>query len=219
MCYFALLVGRDDVSIHGHDVLRICEIFAKLCLTLTPDAADNCLASTLVSQANIFDPCLISSSEPLNEDVGISADNIRRISIDNLVFLWGFGGGMSARKLRSLLSGSHEVFSGEFDVRMADRNCAIVVFWSPGFAERFVEVMNSGGINCESLKDMIAEGVKAADYRTYKRVCQQGLWEADLADALDKALEGTTDLSEANSEEKLPHIYWNNDEFINLDDL
>ncbi|CAI9095207.1 OLC1v1031094C1 [Oldenlandia corymbosa var. corymbosa] len=210
--------GPSDIGGHGRSVLRICELFAKLSLTLSPDAADTA-PPTLMSEANIFNPHLSSPSDLLDEDVGISTKDTRRINISDLVFLWGFGEGMSARKLKNLLSSAHEAFSGEFDVRMADTNCAVVVFWNPGFAERFLEIMNSGGMNHEPLKDLISEGVRAASYRTYQRVCEQGLWEADLADALDKALEGTVDHVEANSEQEPLHVSWNSDELINLDDL
>lgn len=210
------------MGVHGHDVVRISELFAKLCLILknvseSPEADNVTSSPMLESYANILNPCFISSSDRSDEDVGISTENPKRISTRNLVFLWGFKCGMSARKLKSLLKDSHEVFSGEFDVRLADRNCAIIVFWTPGFAERFLEVMNSGGTTCESIKDMISEGLKASGYRTYIKVCQLGWWEADLADALDKALEEAVDLSEANSEE--PVIYLDNDELINLRDL
>ncbi|XP_027182611.1 poly(A)-specific ribonuclease PARN-like isoform X3 [Coffea eugenioides] len=217
-------IDGDEVRVHGRDVLRISELFAKLCLILrivpeSPEADYSTSSSTLECYANVFNPCFISSSDLLDDDVNISTEKTRRISVANLVFLWGFRGMMSARKLKSLLKGSHEVFSGEIDVRLADRNCAIVVFWAPGFAERFLEVMNSGGTNCEPIKDMISEGLRAACYRTYKRVCERSIWEPSLADALEKALEEASDLPEANSEEELPAICWDNDELTNLDDL
>ncbi|XP_027082930.1 poly(A)-specific ribonuclease PARN-like isoform X1 [Coffea arabica] len=217
-------IDGDEVRVHGRDVLRISELFAKLCLILrivpeSPEADYSTSSSTLECYANVFNPCFISSSDLLDDDVNISTEKTRRISVANLVFLWGFRGMMSARKLKSLLKGSHEVFSGEIDVRLADRNCAIVVFWAPGFAERFLKVMNSGGTNCEPIKDMISEGLRAACYRTYKRVCELSIWEPSLADALEKALEEASDLPEANSEEELPAICWDNDELTNLDDL
>lgn len=217
-------VDGHEVRVHGRDVLRISELFAKLCLMLkivpeSPEADYSTSSSTLESYSNVFNPCFISSSDLSDDDVNISTEKTRRISVGNLVFLWGFRGAMSARKLKSVLKGSHEVFSGEFDVRLADRNCAIIVFWAPGFAERFLEVMNSGGTNCESIKDMISEGMRAACYRTYKRVCELGIWEASLADALEKAWEEAADLPEANPEEEPPAICWDNDELINLDDL
>lgn len=152
------------------------------------------------------------------EDVKVWTKNSRRISSSNLVFLWGFQSGISASRLKSLLEGSHDVFTKEFDIRLVDRNCAIVIFWTSGFPERFLDVMTSGGISSESLKEMISEGVRAAGYSSYKRVCQWGLWEDNLADALDKSLEKTGELSEPDSNEDLPLVCWNNDA-INLDDL
>ncbi|KAL3497936.1 hypothetical protein ACH5RR_040668 [Cinchona calisaya] len=217
-------IEGDGLGVHGRDVVRISELFAKLCSILkiipeSSDADDINSSSTLESYTNIFNPCLVNSSDPFDEDVGISTEKTRTISTGNLVFLWGFRGEMSARKLKNLLIGSHELFSGEFDVRLVQKNCAIVAFWTPGFAESLLEVMDSGGINSETLKDMISEGLTAAGYKTYTSVCQQGLWEGDLADALDKALEETADLSETNSEEEPTVIFWDNDESINLDEL
>lgn len=177
------------------------------------------LSSAIQCHANKFNPSSTRFGDPIDEDVRIWNKNSRRISIDNLVFLWGLEGGISAGMLKALLHDSHEVFSKEFDVQMVDKNCAVIVFWTPGFSERFLRIMDSGEIFSESLKDMISKGLAAASYKTYKSVCKLGLWEVDLADALVKALEETERLTEAKSEEDLSVINWNNDEMINLDDL
>ncbi|KAF2292517.1 hypothetical protein GH714_025072 [Hevea brasiliensis] len=36
------------------------------------------------------------------------------------------------------------------------------------------------------LREMVSEGVRAASYETYNRACRLGIWDANLADALDK---------------------------------
>ncbi|CAA2956412.1 poly(A)-specific ribonuclease PARN-like [Olea europaea subsp. europaea] len=214
----------DKVQIHGRNVLQISELFAKLCsvLKINPETFEedyNHLSSAIQCHANKFNPSSTRFGDPIDEDVRIWNKNSRRINIDNLVFLWGLEGGISAGMLKALLHDSHEVFSKEFDVQMVDKNCAVIVFWTPGFSERFLRIMDSGEIFSESLKDMISKGLAAASYKTYKSVCKLGLWEVDLADALDKALEETERLTEAKSEEDLSVINWNNDKMINLDDL
>lgn len=184
-------------------------------LKITPETleADSChLSSALEGYANIFSPNSSSSEDTIQDDVRVWTDNPRKVSTENLVFLWGFAGGMSARTLKSQLSTCHEVFSEDFDVRLVDKSCAIIVFWNPGLSVNFVEAMESGGI-C----NLISGGLRAAGYESYKRVCSLGLWEMHLADSLDK---GLADL-DSHLEEPLKEsaeIYWNSD-LINLDDL
>ncbi|CAL5424828.1 unnamed protein product [Camellia sinensis] len=218
---------QDDASeskIHGHDVLRISELFAKLCSILkispvTHEDENGHLPSVLEDYTNIFNPCSTSSQDhTIDEDVSVWTDNRRKVDSKDLVFLWGFRGGMSARTLKKLLHDSHDVFSEEFDIRLLDKSCAVVAFWNPGLSESFLEAMDSGGISCESLGEMISEGLRAATYQTYRRACRLGILEADLADSLEKALGDADSLSEAHSEES-SEIYWDSDLMINLDDL
>lgn len=191
-------------------------------LKITPETleADSCrLSSALEGYANIFSANSSSSEDTIQDDVRVWTDNPRKVSTENLVFLWGFAGGMSARTLKSQLSTCHEVFSEDFDVRLVDKSCAIIVFWNPGSSVNFLEAMESGGICCDSLSNLnlISGGLRAAGYESYKRVCSLGLWEMYLADSLDK---GLADL-DSHLEEPLKEsaeIYWNSD-LINLDDL
>ncbi|GFZ20062.1 polynucleotidyl transferase, ribonuclease H-like superfamily protein [Actinidia rufa] len=219
----SLNADANEGKIHGHNVLSISELFAKLCSILrigpqTHEADNNRLPSVLEDYANVFSPCSLSSYDPIDRDVSVWTDNTRKVDGKDLVFLWGFRGGMSARMLKKLLRNSHEVFSEEFDMRLLDKSCAVVVFWNPGSSESFLEAMDSGGVSCESLREMISDGLRATDYQTYWRVCRLGLWEADLADALDKALADNDSLSKAHSEEP-SEICWNSELMINLDDL
>ncbi|XP_059305032.1 poly(A)-specific ribonuclease PARN-like [Lycium ferocissimum] len=213
----------SEVKTLGHDVVKISELFAKSCSILktaprTPEADGGQLPDAIECCTNSFNPCFTSSHSPADEDVSVWTDNTRKISIKNLVFLWGFRGGTSAGKLKSLLYGSHKVFHNEFDVRMVDKSCAVVVFRDPGFPEVLLQLMDSGGICTNTLKEMLADGLTAAGYETYQKVCELGLWEADLASSMEKALEETESFSEAQSKEFLG-ICWNNDEMINLNDL
>ncbi|KAF5944071.1 hypothetical protein HYC85_018148 [Camellia sinensis] len=121
----------DDASesnIHGHDVLRISELFAKLCTILkiapvTHEDENGHLPSVLEDYTNIFNPCSTSSQDhTIDEDVSVWTDNRRKVDSKDLVFLWGFRGGMSARTLKKLLHDSRDVFSEEFDVRLLDKS-------------------------------------------------------------------------------------------------
>ncbi|CAK9171250.1 unnamed protein product [Ilex paraguariensis] len=217
-------VKESEGKTHGHNVLRISQLFAKLCsiLKVNPEAHDadsGHLSSALEGFANIFNPCSRNSQDSTDGEVGLWTENMRNISSEDLVFLWGFRGGISAGMLKSMLHGSHDVFSNEFDVRLLDKSCAIVVFRNPGLSGSFLGAMDSEGVCSESLREMILDGLRAAGYETYKKVCRLGLWERDLADSLDKALaDPDNNLSEVGFEES-SEIYWNSDLMINLDDL
>lgn len=213
----------NEVETLGHDVVKISQLFAMLCSILkiaprTPGAVVGHLPDAVECYTNSFNPWFTSSHGPADEDVSVWTDSTRKISIKNLVFVWGFRGVTSAGKLKSLLYGSHEVFHNEFVVRMVDKSCAVVAFGNPGFSKILLQLMNSGEICTSTLKEMLADGLTAAGYETYQKVCNLGLWEADLASSMEKALEETESLSEVRLKE-VSGICWNNDEMISLDDL
>lgn len=212
---------KNEGKTHGQNVLRISHLFAKLCSllkilpnSLQPDNSGH-LGSSLLGYANIFNPCCASSRDPLDRDVRIWAGNTRKVSSNDLVFLWGFGGGMSAGVLKSLLCGSHDIFSEEFDIRLVDNSCAIVVFWQSGMSKIFLEVMGGAGIGLsETLKEMVSEGLRVTGYGTYRRACSLGFWEKNLADSLDKVVSEDPIYLDAKPSE----IYWN-DYMIDFDKL
>lgn len=212
----------DCANVHGHNVLRVCQLFVKLCSILKisleiPEGGHTQLPAFLQRCSNMFRSS--DARDPLNDDVRIWTGKSRTVSVNNLVFLWGFRSGTSAQDLKDVLCNSHDVFSEEFDVKMVDRTCAIVVFWTPGFSKSFIRIMVSGELFCNKLKNMISEGLQAADYETYRRVCESDLWKPDLAECLDQAMDETEVLSEAKMQQEQPVICWNNDEMINLDEL
>ncbi|XP_018498056.1 poly(A)-specific ribonuclease PARN-like [Pyrus x bretschneideri] len=206
---------ENEGNIHNLCVVKMCYFFAKLCSILK--ISEN----AMVSNNALLDPALeeyknISGpQESTNEDVRVWTKNMRKVSCDDLVFLWGFRSGMTAGMLKSLLHKSHAVFSEEFDVRLVDKSCAIVVFWEPSLSQTFLDAVSSEEI-CGSLREIISEGLRASNYETYKRVCRLGLWEADLAESMDKALEDSDCLMEATYSND---IYWSSDFTINFDDL
>lgn len=212
----------DRANVHGHNVLRVCQLFVKLCSILKismeiPEGGQTQLSTFLQGHSNMF--CSSDARDPVNEDIRIWTGKSRTVSVGNLVFLWGFKSGRSAQDLKDVLCNSHDVFLEDFDVKMVDRTCAIVVFWTPGFSESFIRVMDSGELFSDKLEDMISEGLKAADYETYRRVCESGLWKSDLAECLDQAMEETEILSGAKAQNEKSIISWDNDEMINLDEL
>ena len=208
---------------HGYNVLRISHLFAKLCsilkITYSATSSDNELLPLALEECtNIFN-VFSTSTEEINEDISVWTKNTRKVSCEQSVFLWGFRRGMTAGRLKSLLQRSHDVFSEEFDVRLVDKSCAIVVFWQPGLSATFLEVMNSEEV-CGSLREMISEGLRAVPYETYKTVCRLGIWEADLTESLVKAMEDPDDhLVEANPGTKLREICCSSDSMIYLDEL
>ncbi|XP_068321013.1 poly(A)-specific ribonuclease PARN-like [Pyrus communis] len=226
--YFApidmeILPQESEGNIHRHNVVKMCYLFAKLCSILK--ISDNAmvsnnaqLAPAIEEYTNISNPCSDSPQESTNEDIRVWRKNMRKVSCDQLVFVWGFRSGMTAGMIKSLLCKSHAVFSEEFDVRLVDKSCAVVVFWRHGLSETFLDAMSREEI-CDSLMEIASEGIRASSYETYKRVCRLGLWEADLAESLDKALEDLDYLAEVNSATNSKEIYWSSNSAINFDDL
>ncbi|KAK6916900.1 Ribonuclease CAF1 [Dillenia turbinata] len=216
----------DGDTIHGRNVLTISHLFAKLCslLKITPHSFQSNsihLAPALGGFANTFLPfsANTNSTESNHGELRIWTGDTRKVGTENVIFLWGFRGGMSAVSLKNILSKSHQIFSEEFDVRLVGGSCATLVFWHPGLSAAFLEIMSCGGVGCEPLKEMTAEGLRAASYETYEQVCRLGLWEADLSDALDKAMENDVPFSETNAKALPSEINWSNDYVINLEDL
>ncbi|ONK58381.1 uncharacterized protein A4U43_C09F11670 [Asparagus officinalis] len=204
---------------HGHNVLRITTLFSKLynLLKLSSERQEPYEEQhrSIEDYTNIFHPTYTSFQESGdNENVILSMNkNRRKVSTDNIVFLWGFGDRISASELKSHLKGIHPVFSEDFDLRLVDKACSVIVFWSSGAAQALLKVMESG--------EMISIDLKLAGYEAYKKVCKSGLWEAGLANSLEAALAETElecDLS-ASSAKDSSDIYWNSELMIDLDNL
>ena len=213
----------NEGKIHGLNALRLCYLFMKLCsiLKISPNVTESGskhLAAELEDFTNVFHPCATNIQESVNEDISVWASNTRKVSSENLVFLWGFKFGTTAGMLKTLLHASHDIFSGEFDVKLVDKSCAIVVFWQPTLSKDFLDVMNSEE-NSGALKELVSGGVRVTGYETYKTMCRLGLWEKDLAESLGKTLESSHCDIKDGSDRKSSEIHWYNDNVINLDDL
>ncbi|XP_057437179.1 poly(A)-specific ribonuclease PARN-like isoform X2 [Lotus japonicus] len=217
---------RDTVNkgrIHGLNALRLCYLFMKLCsiLKISPIVTEygkKHLAPELENATNVFHPCSTSIQESCNGDINVWTHNTRKVSCENVVFLWGFKFGTTAGMLKNVLRSSHDIFSGEFDVKLVDKSCAIVVFWQQGLSKDFLDVMNSEEISGD-LKELVSDGVRVTCYDTYKTMCRLGLWEMDLAESLERALESSRYDTKINGERHSSEIHWYNDNVINFDDL
>ncbi|RDY08871.1 Poly(A)-specific ribonuclease PARN-like protein, partial [Mucuna pruriens] len=210
-------------KVHGVNALRLCYLFMKLCsiLKISPNVTESDnkhLAPELEDVTNVFHPCLAPNQDSFNGDVSVWTNNTRKVSCEHLVFLWGFKFGMTAGMLKSALRSSHDIFSGEFDVKLVDKSCAIVVFWQPGVSKEFLDIMNSEEISGD-LKELLSDGLRITGYETYNTICRLGLWEMDLAESLERALESSCCDIESNCERKSSEIHWYNDNVIHLDDL
>jgi poly(A)-specific ribonuclease len=65
-----------------------------------------------------------------------------------------------------------------------------------------------------SLNSFFSEGLKAAGFEVYRKVCRLGLWDSDLAEALEGVSSevAASTLSECNSSQ----IYWNSSLMLDL---
>ncbi|KAK7395491.1 hypothetical protein VNO78_16050 [Psophocarpus tetragonolobus] len=210
-------------KIHGLNALRLCYLFVKLCsiLKISPNVTEfdnKRLAPELQDSTNVFHPCSDPIQDSFNGDVKVWTNNSTKVSCEHLVFLWGFKSGMTAGMLKSVLLSSHDIFSGEFDVKLVDKSCAIVVFWQPGVSKRFLKIMNNEEIRGD-LKELVSDGLRITGYETYNTICRLGLWEVDLAESLERALESSCSDREGNCEKNSSEINWYNDNVINLDEL
>ncbi|KAM1265509.1 hypothetical protein ACFX2J_035187 [Malus domestica] len=161
---FGLSSTESEGNIHRHNVVKMCYLFAKLCFVLKISnntmVSNNALLALAIEEfTNISNPCFDSPQESTNEDIRVWTKNLRKVSCDQLVFLWGFRSRMTAGMIKSLLCKSHAVFSEEFDVRLVDRSCAIVVFWRRGLSETFLDAMSSEEI-CDSLLEIVSESIR-----------------------------------------------------------
>lgn len=130
-------------------------------------------------------------------------DTTRTVSTQSVVFLWGFRE-TSAEELRSRLTRLHHVFSKDFDLRLLDKTCSALIFRSSDAAS---ELLRDISLESPSLNNFFSEGLKAAGFDVYRKACSLGLWDSDLAEALDGvSLEpATSTISEHGSSE----LYWN----------
>jgi len=209
---------QDDtsgVTKNEQNVLRITKLFAKLSnlLKIGPECQlqSGEQYAAVEEYCNVFYPsCMIEDSDDV--DFADEPDTAKVVSTENIVFLWGFRG-KSVKELKSYLPGLHQIFSEDFEVKLLDKTCSALIFRNSGTAMQLLKEINS---ESPSLNDFFSEGLKAAGFEVYRKVCRLGLWHSDLAEALEGVSSevAASTLSECNSSQ----IYWNSSLMLDLEE-
>uniref|UniRef100_A0A0D3H0Q0 Uncharacterized protein n=1 Tax=Oryza barthii TaxID=65489 RepID=A0A0D3H0Q0_9ORYZ len=205
--------GNNSVTKSGENVLRITKLFAKLSnlLKISPNgqthSGDKC--HTVEEYSYILYPsCTAEESE--DDKSSNESNTTRSVRTDNVVFLWGFRE-TSVKELRSRLASLHHAFSKDFELRLLDNSCSALIFHSSDTAIDLLREINS---ESPSLNNFFSEGLKAAGFDAYRKVCRSGLWDSDLAEALDgvSSEPSTSTLSGRGTSE----ICWNTSLMLDL---
>ncbi|TVU05715.1 hypothetical protein EJB05_48894, partial [Eragrostis curvula] len=205
--------GTSSVTKNEQNVLRITKLFGKLSnlLKINPyhqfQSGQQC--STLEEYCNIFYPsCSVEDSDEV--DFANESDTAKAVSSENVVFLWGFRS-ISVKELRSNLTGLHHAFSEHFEIKLLDKTCSALIFRSSDTAMKLLREISS---ESPSLNSFFSEGLQAAGFEVYRKVCRLGLWDSDLAEALESASSelAVSTLSECSTSQ----IYWNSSLMLDL---
>jgi len=152
----------------------------------------------------------LSNLLKIGPECQLQSDSAEVVSTENIVFLWGFRG-KSVKELKSYLPGLHQIFSEDFEVKLLDKTCSALLFRNSGTAMQLLKEISS---ESPSLNNFFSEGLKAAGFEVYRKVCRLGLWDSELAEALEhvSAEVAASTLSECNSSQ----IYWNSSLMLDL---
>ncbi|RLM60383.1 poly(A)-specific ribonuclease PARN-like isoform X1 [Panicum miliaceum] len=205
--------GTSGVTKNEQNVLRITKLFAKLSnlLKIGPECQlkSGEQYAAVEEYCNVFYPsCMVEDSDDV--DFANERDTAKAVSTDNIVFLWGFRG-KSVKELKSYLPGLHQIFSEDFEVKLLDKTCSALIFRNSDTAMQLLKEISS---ESPSLNSFFSEGLKAAGFEVYRKVCRLGLWDLDLAEALEGVSSevAASTLSECNSSQ----IYWNSSLMLDL---
>ncbi|PUZ51651.1 hypothetical protein GQ55_6G205100 [Panicum hallii var. hallii] len=152
----------------------------------------------------------LSNLLKISPEYQLKSDTAKAVSTDNIIFLWGFRG-KSVKELKSYLPGLHQIFSEDFEVKLLDKTCSALIFRNSDTAMQLLKEISS---ESPSLNSFFSEGLKAAGFEVYRKVCRLGLWDSDLAEALEGVSSevAASTLSECNSSQ----IYWNSSLMLDL---
>uniref|UniRef100_A0A0D9X8A4 Uncharacterized protein n=1 Tax=Leersia perrieri TaxID=77586 RepID=A0A0D9X8A4_9ORYZ len=207
--------GNNSVTKSGENVLRIMKLFAKLSnlLKISPNGqshyGEKC--HTVEEYSYIFYPdCKAEESE--DAKCSNESETTRPVRTDNVVFLWGFRE-TSVKELRSRLASLHHAFSKDFELKLLDKSCSALIFNSSDTAIELLRAINS---QSPSLNNFFSEGLKAAGFDVYRKICRLGLWDSDLAEALEcVSSESSTTMLSGNGTDE---IYWNTSLMLDLNE-
>ncbi|XP_042419180.1 poly(A)-specific ribonuclease PARN-like [Zingiber officinale] len=206
---------------HGNNVLRITHLFAILCtlLKLFPNGiVEEQYIKAIEDYVNILYPSHTTIQESDEEDPSFTKEDVRATNTNDLVFLWGYGH-LTAKELKHSLREAHDVFKEDFELRFMDKSCAVIVFYRAGSAQVLLESMASAMFCSDGLSKMKSEGLKAAGYQCYKKVCRLGLWDANLSDSLENVMSDPADGISTFSEKDASEVSWTSEYAIDLSDL
>ncbi|CAL4998987.1 unnamed protein product [Urochloa decumbens] len=205
--------GTSSITKNEQNVLRIAKLFAKLStlLKIGPvcQLQSGEQSAAVEEYCNIFYPsCMVEDSDDV--DSANETDTAETVSTDNIVFLWGFRE-KSVKELKSYLPGLHQVFSEDFEVKLLDKTCSALIFRDSDTAMQLLKEMS---LESPSLNSFFAEGLRAAGFEVYRKACRLGLWDSDLAEALEcvSSEVPASTLSECTSSQ----IYWNSSLMLDL---
>jgi poly(A)-specific ribonuclease len=89
--------------------------------------------------------------------------------------------------------------------------CSVLIFRS---SDNAMELLKEISSESSSLNSFFLEGLKAASFEVYRKVCNLGLWDSDLAEALESV---SHELAESTlSEQSTSQIYWNSSLTLDL---
>lgn len=173
---------------------------------------------TIEDYLNILYPSHTRIQGSDEEDPSFAMENVRTISTNNLIFLWGYGH-LTAKELKNSLQQVHDVFKEDFELQFMDKTCAVIVFYRAGSAQVLLELMASRMFCSDALSKMKSEGLKAAGYPCYKKVCRLGLWDANLSDSLENVISDPAKGISTFSEKDASEVCWTSEFAIALSDL
>lgn len=131
-------------------------------------------------------------------------EEIAKWSTPNLVFIWGFNS-TSSSNLKNQLKSYHPKFNEDFTLRVVDRNCAVAAFKRQGAG---VELLKEVEARSSSIENMLSDGVRITGFGAYKKICEIGLWDGELADSLQTVMLSEPTEMHVSVENNTSEIYW-----------
>ncbi|CAO2163233.1 unnamed protein product [Urochloa humidicola] len=176
--------GTSSITKNEQNVLRIAKLFAKLSTLLK--IGPECQLQSGEQSAAVEEYCNVFYPSCMVED----SDDVDSASEPET---------------------AETVFSEDFEVKLLDKTCSALIFRDSNTAMQLLKEMS---LESPSLNSFFSEGLRAAGFEVYRKACRLGLWDSDLAEALDcvSSEVAASTLSECNSSQ----IYWNSSLMLDL---
>ncbi|KAF3337460.1 poly(A)-specific ribonuclease PARN-like protein [Carex littledalei] len=185
----------------GRNVLKITSLFAQISQLLK--------FNPIEGHTNIFHPISRMELDAVShQDDTINhatkQEEIAKWSTHNLVFIWGFNS-TSSSNLKNQLKSYHPKFNEDFNLKIVDRNCAVAAFKRQGAVVELLKEVEAGS---SSIENMLSDGVRIAGFGAYKKICEIGLWDGELADSLQTVMLSEHNKMHVSVENNTSEIYW-----------